>query len=87
MPGATPRTILVIAEGRQSALSMLGPVRLVRQMLVVVTVLMVLFLLLASSQEVNETSGDFIQLVAGMLPAPLDNGTARSGSGVGTSPE
>ncbi len=56
---ATPRTILVIAEGRRSALSMLGPVRLVRQMLVVVIVLLVLFLLLASSQEVNETSGDF----------------------------
>jgi hypothetical protein len=56
---ATPRTILVVAEGRQSALSMLGPVRLVRQMLVVVIVLMVLFLLLASSQDVTETSGDF----------------------------
>jgi hypothetical protein len=56
---ATPRTILVIAEGRRSALSMLGPVRLVRQMLVVVIVLLILFLLLASSQEVNETSGDF----------------------------
>ena len=56
---ATPRTILVIAEGRRSALSMLGPVRLVRHMLVVVIFLLVLFLLLASSQEVNETSGDF----------------------------
>jgi hypothetical protein len=56
---ATPRTILVIAEGRQSALSMLGPVRLVRQMLVVVIVLLIAFLLLASSQDVNETSGDF----------------------------
>jgi hypothetical protein len=56
---ATPRTILVIAEGRQSALSMLGPVRLVRQMLVVVIVLLIAFLLLASSHDVNETSGDF----------------------------
>jgi hypothetical protein len=56
---ATPRTILVIAEGRRSALSMLGPVRLVRQMLVVVILLLALFLLLASSQDVNETSGDF----------------------------
>ena len=56
---ATPRTILVIAEGRRSALSMLGPVRLVRHMLVVVIGLLVLFLLLASSQDVNETSGDF----------------------------
>lgn len=56
---ATPRTLLVVAEGRQSALSMLGPVRLVRQMLVVVILLLVAFLLLASSQDVNETSGDF----------------------------
>jgi hypothetical protein len=56
---ATPRTILVISEGRRSALSMLGPVRLVRQMLVVVIVLLIAFLLLASSQDVNETSGDF----------------------------
>jgi hypothetical protein len=56
---ATPRSILVVSEGRRSALSMLGPVRLVRQMLVVVIVFLVAFLLLASSQEVNETSGDF----------------------------
>ena len=56
---ATPRTILIVAEGRKSALSMLGPVRLVRQMLVVVILLLVAFLLLASSQDVNETSGDF----------------------------
>jgi hypothetical protein len=56
---ATPRTILIVAEGRQSALSMLGPVRLVRQMLVVVIVLLALFLLLASSQDVNESGGDF----------------------------
>jgi hypothetical protein len=56
---ATPRTILVVSEGRRSALSMLGPVRLVRQMLVVVIVLLAAFLLLASSQDVNETGGDF----------------------------
>lgn len=56
---ATPRSILIVSEGRQSALSMLGPVRLVRQMLVVVIVFLVLFLLLASTDEVNETSGDF----------------------------
>jgi hypothetical protein len=56
---ATPRTIMLLSEGRQSALSMLGPVRLVRQMLVVVIVLLIAFLLLASSHDVNETSGDF----------------------------
>jgi uncharacterized integral membrane protein len=58
---ATPRTILVVAEGRRSALSMLGPVRLVRQMLVVVILLLILFLVLASSHDVTSTSGDFFQ--------------------------
>lgn len=55
---ATPRTILLVAEGRRSPLSMLGPVRLVRQMLIAVVVLLVSFVLLAMSPSVNARSGD-----------------------------
>ena len=55
---ATPRTIMLLSEGRQSALSMLGPVRLVRQMLIAVLILLVAFILLASSDHVNQSSGD-----------------------------
>jgi hypothetical protein len=55
---ATPRTILLVSEGRRSRLSMLGPVRLVRQMLIAVVVLLVAFVLLAMSPEVNARSGD-----------------------------
>jgi hypothetical protein len=55
---ATPRTILLVSEGRRSPLSMLGPVRLVRQMLIAVVVLLVLFVLLAMSPDVNARSGD-----------------------------
>jgi hypothetical protein len=55
---ATPRTILLVSEGRRSRLSMLGPVRLVRQMLIAVVVLLVLFVLLAMSPDVNARSGD-----------------------------
>lgn len=57
---ATPRTILLVSEGRQSRLSMLGPVRLVRQMLLAVLVLLAAFVLLAMSPEVNESSGDVL---------------------------
>jgi hypothetical protein len=55
---ATPRTILLISEGRRSPLSMLGPVRLVRQMLIAVVVLLVAFILLSMSSAVNAKSGD-----------------------------
>lgn len=55
---ATPRTIMLVSEGRQSALSMLGPVRLVRQMLVAVLILLTAFILLSSSGDVNANSGD-----------------------------
>jgi len=55
---ATPRTILLVSEGRRSRLSMLGPVRLVRQMLIAVVVLLVSFVLLAMSPDVNARSGD-----------------------------
>ena len=55
---ATPRTILLVSEGHRSPLSMLGPVRLVRQMLVAVIVLLVAFVLLAMSPEINPRSGD-----------------------------
>src|SRR5262245_31150697 len=37
---ATPRTIMLLSEGRRSRLAMLGPVRLVRQMLATVVVLL-----------------------------------------------
>ena len=55
---ATPRTILLISDGRRSRLSMLGPVRLVRHMLIAVVVLLVSFVLLAMSPDVNARSGD-----------------------------
>jgi hypothetical protein len=55
---ATPRTILLVSEGRRSPLSMLGPVRLVRQMLIAVVVLLVSFVVLAMSPDVNVRSGD-----------------------------
>src|SRR3954447_14120952 len=55
---ATPRTILLVSEGRRSRLSMLGPVRLVRHMLIAVVVLLVSFVTLAMSPDVNPRSGD-----------------------------
>jgi hypothetical protein len=55
---ATPRTILLVSEGRRSPLSMLGPVRLVRQMLIAVVILLISFVLLAMSPDVNPRSGD-----------------------------
>ena len=57
---ATPRTILLLSEGRRSRLAMLGPVRLVRQMLVVVLVLLAAFVLLSTTSYVNTTSGDIL---------------------------
>ena len=55
---ATPRTILLLSRERESRLAMLGPVRLVRHMLIVVIVLLVAFVLLATSPDVNHGSGD-----------------------------
>lgn len=57
---ATPRTILLVSEGRRARLSMLGPVRLVRQMLVAVLVLLAAFVALAMSPQVNQSSGDVL---------------------------
>jgi hypothetical protein len=57
---ATPRTILLLSEGRRSPLSMLGPVRLVRQMLVAVLILLALFVALSTTKYVNKTSGDIL---------------------------
>ena len=57
---ATPRTILLLSEGRRSRLAMLGPVRLVRQMLVAVLILLVAFVLLSTTSYVNTTSGDIL---------------------------
>ena len=57
---ATPRTILLLSEGRRSRLAMLGPVRLVRQMLVAVLILLVAFVLLSTTSYVNTSSGDIL---------------------------
>jgi hypothetical protein len=55
---ATPRTILLLSQERESRLTMLGPVRLVRHMLIVVIVLLAAFVLLAASPYVSQGSGD-----------------------------
>src|SRR4051794_13245310 len=57
---ATPRTILLLSEGRRSRLAMLGPVRLVRQMLVAVLILLAVFVALSTTKYVNATSGDIL---------------------------
>jgi len=57
---ATPRTILLLSEGRRSRLAALGPVRLVRQMLVAVLILLAAFVLLSTTSYVNTTSGDIL---------------------------
>jgi hypothetical protein len=57
---ATPRTILLLSEGRRSPLAMLGPVRLVRQMLVAVLALLAAFVALSTTTYVNATSGDIL---------------------------
>jgi hypothetical protein len=57
---ATPRTILLLSEGRRSPLAMLGPVRLVRQMLVAVLALLAAFVALSTTPYVNATSGDIL---------------------------
>jgi hypothetical protein len=56
---ATPRGILLLNRGRQHGrLRWLGPVRLIRQMLVVVIVMLAAFVVLALSPDIHSTSGD-----------------------------
>lgn len=56
---ATPRTLLLLSqERRQARLSFLGPVRLVRHLMLVAIVLLVTFILTAMSPDVNRASGD-----------------------------
>jgi hypothetical protein len=55
---ATPRTILLVSEGRRTRLSMLGPVRLVRHMLIAVVILLVVFILLSMTTYVKRGGGD-----------------------------
>ena len=56
---ATPRTILLISEGRRTRLSMLGPVRLVQHMLIAVLVLLAIFIGLSLTTYVGHGGGDF----------------------------
>ena len=59
---ATPRGLLLLSRGhREGRLKALGPVRLIRQMLVVVIVMLVMFVVLAISPDVNSTSGDIFK--------------------------
>jgi hypothetical protein len=59
---ATPRGLLLLSRGhREGRFKALGPVRLIRQMLVVVIVMLVMFVLLAISPDVNSTSGDIFR--------------------------
>ena len=56
---ATPRGILLLTRGRQHGrLRWLGPVRLIRQMLLVVIVMLAAFVVLALSPDINASSGD-----------------------------
>ena len=56
---ATPRGILLLSRGRQHGrLRWLGPVRLIRQMLLVVIVMLAAFVVLALSPDINHSSGD-----------------------------
>jgi hypothetical protein len=56
---ATPRTILLISEGRRTRLSMLGPVRLVQHMLIAVLILLALFIALSMTSYVKRGGGDY----------------------------
>ncbi|MBV9944570.1 MAG: hypothetical protein JO262_20770 [Solirubrobacterales bacterium] len=59
---ATPRGILLLTRGRQfGRLKWLGPVRLIRQMLVVVIVMLIAFVLLALSPDIHASSGDIFR--------------------------
>ncbi|MGH2840189.1 MAG: hypothetical protein ACRDKY_05120 [Solirubrobacteraceae bacterium] len=55
---ATPRTILLLAQRSDSWLAPLGPVRFIRQMLVVVIALLAIFITLATSPHIDANSGD-----------------------------
>jgi hypothetical protein len=56
---ATPRGILLLSRGRQyGRFTQLGPVRLIRQMLIAVILLLAGFVVLATSPYINATSGD-----------------------------
>lgn len=56
---ATPRGILLLTRGRQHGrFKWLGPVRLIRQMLLVVIVMLAAFVVLALSPDINSSSGD-----------------------------
>jgi hypothetical protein len=56
---ATPRGILLLSRGRRNGrLRALGPVRLIRQMLVVVIVMLAAFVAIAISPDIHSTSGD-----------------------------
>jgi hypothetical protein len=56
---ATPRGILLLTRGRQHGrLRWLGPVRLIRQMLMVVIVMLAAFVVLALSPDIHSNSGD-----------------------------
>ena len=56
---ATPRGILLLTRGRQHGrLRWLGPVRLIRQMLLVVILMLAAFVVLALSPDINKSSGD-----------------------------
>lgn len=56
---ATPRGILLLSRGRQHGrLRWLGPVRLIRQMLLVVIIMLAAFVVLALSPDINSSSGD-----------------------------
>jgi hypothetical protein len=56
---ATPRTILLISDGRRTRLSMLGPVRLVQHMLVAVLILLAIFIALSLTTYVGRGGGDY----------------------------
>ncbi len=59
---ATPRTILLLSRERKNArLSFLGPVRLVRQMMLVSIISLTTFVLTALSPLVNDSSGDIFR--------------------------
>jgi hypothetical protein len=59
---ATPRGILLLNRGRQHGrFRFLGPVRLIRQMLLLVIVMLAGFVLLAISPDINSSSGDIFK--------------------------
>jgi hypothetical protein len=57
---ATPRTIRLLDDKPTGWLGILGPVRLIRHMVVAVVILLAVFIGLASTQWINATSGDIL---------------------------